>query len=550
MKVPVLALAVLVAGAGALAEPPGGLARGKGDPARIRCVDVAATVGLAFEGRYGPVMTDDSGGIVMQRNIGNGAAVGDIDRDGDLDVYLLGQAGHPNALFRNDLDARTGRVRYTEVGEAAGVADTGLSRVAHFADLDGDGWLDLVLLNDTDRSGGHPPSRLFRNLGDGTFEDVTAGSGFDPVGYIVGGATASDVDGDGDLDIYVALWTMELGGSVPNLPVEGVFPGMNRLYRNEGGFRFTDVTRETGLAGISRDTFTPIFHDFDGDGDQDLYLPVDHREDLYFEQVDGVFEDRSEEAGVGHVGNDMGVAIADVDGNGALDLYVTNINDPEENFGKKPRGNTLLLADVVDGKARFTDAAYDYGVRDTAWGWGTAFVDIDLDGDLDLYAVQGFDEFVDIYSKSLRDARAVLFRSVGMGEPFERTEGTGCDAEGDQRALVAFDHDRDGDVDLLVTQVDGPVLLLENRTKRAGRSLTVRLDGPGGAGAGSRVDVTVGGVTASQLVIHGGSYLAGPPLEAVFGLGDAEAADQVRITDARGHVTTLRDVPAGELSLP
>jgi len=480
----------------------------------------------------------------MQRNMGNGAAVGDYDADGDLDIYLLGQAGERNILYRNDPDL-DGTRTFTDVTAAAGVEDLGLGRVAHFADLDGDGRLDLLVANDADPDGRLPRSRLFRNAGDGTFEDVTRDSGFEPVGYLVGGTSLVDVDGDGDLDVFVTFWTMELGSTPSDRQPVGQLPGSNRMYRNDGDFQFTDVTDQIGLGGVRRDSFTPIFHDFDGDGDLDLYIAVDHREDLFYEQRDGRFVDRSIEAGTDHVGNDMGVAMADVDGDGLLDMFVSNIKDPEENFGKKPRGNTLLVTDRTAGNVRFEDRAYDFGVRDTAWGWGTAFVDMDLDGELDLYVVQGFDEFVSIYSKSLYDARSFLFERDDAGY-FDQVEGSGCDIAGDQRTLIPFDYDRDGDTDLLITQVGLPPILLENRTS-GHHGLTIALDGPAGRGSGARIDVTVGGRTTSQVVMHGASYLAGPPLEAVFGLGDARTADEVRITDVRGATVVLRDVAGDQV---
>jgi hypothetical protein len=515
-----------------------------GASSRIRCVDVASDVGLDFVGSYGTTIASPDGGDVMQRNMGQGAAVGDYDRDGDLDIYLVAQAGHANAFYRNDEDTAGGR-RFTEVGADAGVADEGLGRMALFADLDGDGWLDLVVLNDADPDGRLPPSRILRNDRDGTFTDVTAGSGFEPIGYLASGAAAVDVDGDRDLDLYVTVWTQELGGSVPGQEIVGTFPGHNRLYRNDGGFRFTDITDRSGLAGISRDSFTPIFADFDGDRDPDLYVPIDHRGDLYYENRDGRFRDRSEQVGVMHEGNDMGVGVTDVDGNGTLDLFVTNIFDPEENFGSKPPGNTMLVSEGSGRRLRFTDMAYDYGVTETGWGWGAAFVDLDLDGRLELYAVQGFDEFVDIYSRSLHDDRAALFVDPGT-LPWLRTTGTGCEVEGDQRALLPFDYDRDGDVDLLITQVDLPVILLENRST-GGHWLTVRLDDRDGWGSGARVDVTVDGRTTTQLIMHGGSYLAGMPLEATFGLGEAESADRVNVTDIRGRTIVRRDVPADRI---
>lgn len=511
----------------------------------VSCVDVTTAKGVNFRGRYGKIIAETEMGNVMQRNMGNGAAVGDFNRDGYLDIYLLGQAGLPNQLYRNDADPSDGRRRFTNVTEEAGVGDLGLSRAAHFADLNGDGWLDLALFNDVDPEGRLPKSRLYYNRGDGTFQDVTTNSGFDPVGYLVGGATLSDFDLDGDLDIFVSFWTMELGANIQGTTGRSSLPGSNTMYRNNGGFNFTNVTELIGLGGISNDSFTAVFHDFDSDGDLDLYQAVDHRADLYFENRNGHFVDTSVATGVTHVGNDMGIAVADVDGNGLLDLFITNVFDPQENFGNKPRGNTLLMAETSLSGIRFSDKVSTYNVLDTGWAWGTSFVDIDLDGDLDLYTVQGFDEFVSIYSRSLYDRNSVLFLNDGTGA-FDSTRGAGCEVGGDQRALVAFDYDRDGDVDLLITQVGLDVILLENRTYSR-NWLTVKLDGENGRGSGARVDLTVAGRKTSQLVMHGASYLAGPPLEAYFGLGNASKADEIRVTDVHGGSFVLYNVNANQI---
>jgi len=514
-------------------------------PNKVKCVDRAAQKGLDFVGRYGKTIADTDEGNIMQRNMGNGAAVGDYDGDGFLDVYLLGQAGQPNQLFRNDPDPSNGGRRFTNVTEKAGVGDLGLSRIAHFADFNGDSWLDLILFNDVDPEGRLPKSRLYRNRGDGTFQDVTINSGFDPIGYLVGGATLIDYDLDGDLDIFVSFWTMEMGETIQGKPVRGRFPKSNIMYRNNGEFKFTNVTNGIGLGGISNDSFTAIFHDFDSDGDLDLYQAVDHRPDLYFDNQDGHFVDTSSDSGVSHGGNDMGIAVADVDGNGSLDLFITNIFDIEENFGRKPRGNVLLVSQGNLESFRFVDKTLTYKVRDTGWAWGTSFVDIDLDGDLDLYVVQGFDELVSIFSKSLYDKKSVMFLNDGTGA-FDSTRGAGCEAGGDQRSLVVFDYDRDGDADLLITQVGLHVILLENHTNSR-NWLTVKLNDENSRGSGARVDLTIAGHITSQLVVHGGSYLAGPPLEAYFGLGNASKVDEIRVTDVRGVSVVLRNVTANQV---
>ena len=530
----VVVLAMVVAACGSAADT--------GSPDAL-CTDVAEEVGLVYDDPYGQVVADEEMGRIMQRNMGNGAAVGDYDGDDDLDVYLVGQEGTSARLFRNEL-FETGRATFVDVTDRAGVGDTGLGRIAHLADLDGDGHLDLLLMNDTDPdSEVLSPSRIFRNDGDGTFTDVTDGSGFDPTGYLVGGTALADFDLDGDLDVYVSYWTRELNRSPVGAPIEGAWPGENRYFENLGDFRFADRTDEVGLGGMRMDSFTAVPHDFDSDGDLDLYVAVDHRADRYYRNDGGTFTDVSPDARVGHRGNDMGIATADVDGNGTFDLFVSNVFDPQQSYGVDPPGNTLLLSEPGgDAGVVFRDEAEERGVLETAWAWGAAFVDIDLDTDLDLYVVQGFDEFIDD-DFELNDATASLLTNDGSGR-FSPAPDAGCDLPGDQRALVPFDFDRDGDPDLLVTQVDLPVMLLENTS--TGNALTVALAPADAGAAGATVEVTAGDTTMRRLLLCGGSYLAGTPLEGYFGLGDETVAD-VEVTWADGTTHTYRDVAAGSV---
>lgn len=497
------------------------------------CRNVAAERGLDFRGAYGTTPSAGSPmSSMMLRNMGNGAAVGDIAGDGRLSVLMLGQIGQPNRLFRNRLGA-DGSTRFEDVTEAAGLTNTGGSRAAAFADLDDDGHLDLVTINDWDGEAAGSPSHVYRNRGDGTFEDVTDGSGFAPVGYLVGGLSLADYDRDSRLDLYISYWTMELGGD-PSRPevVRGLFPAHNRLFRNLGDFTFRDVTREAGLGQLNADSFSTVFADFTDDGWPDLYVAVDHRADLFYRNDHGRFQQASRDVGVDHVGNDMGVAVTDLDSDGRLDLYVTNISDPNGEFGTG-RGNTLLVAAPgPDGDPVFTDEAAELGVDDTGWGWGTAFTDLDLDGRIDLYAAQGMQEFIAQQSPELHDDRAHLFMGRG-GRSFAEATETGCDLPGDQRAVVPFDADRDGAPDLLVTQVAYHALLLENQTTDA-HWLTVDLSRAGAQAAGARVGVEIDGRWTTQVALYGGSYLAGMPMELYFGLGTATGASDVAITWADG----------------
>jgi enediyne biosynthesis protein E4 len=519
-------------------------------PARAEtalCRNVAQDRGLAFRGAYGttPFATDPMGAMML-RNMGNGAAVADVFGDGRLSVLLLGQLGHPDRLFRNEV-ADTGEPRFVDVTDAAGLASKGGSRAAAFADLDNDGSPDLVVMRDWDGAELGSPSTIYRNAGDGTFADVTEGSGFDPFGYLVGGLSLADYNRDGLLDIYVSYWTMELGGDPAReqMAIKGRFPGQNRLYENLGGFRFEDVTDEVHLGQITADTFSSVFADFTGDGWADLYVAVDHREDVFFENTGGSFRQASEAYGVGHVGNDMGIAVADLGSNGTLDLYVTNITDPNDQFGTGS-GNTLLVGEpAADGSVRYADEAAAKAVEDSGWGWGAAFTDMNLDGRLDLYAVQGMQEFIAQQSPELRNQRARLFLGESDGA-FEQAADTGCDIPGDQRSVVPFDYDRDGAPDLLVTQMAYSTVLLENGTSDR-HWLTVDLSRAGAQAAGARVTVNAGGEPSTQVALFGGSYLAGMPMELYFGLGSASTAEDVTVTWADATTSELGPVAADQL---
>lgn len=505
--------------------------------------DVAAERGLVHSNPYNQTFAfpvEEWGRLalvleIFQANQGNGAAVGDYDRDGDYDLYLLNQLGLPNQFLRSETIG--GARRYADITDQLGLGDTGLSRMALFADFDNDRQTDLLLLNDDEPTETYPASRLWRNHG-GQFFDVTADSGLEPIGYIRGGACLGDYDGDGLLDIYMGLWLFQGERDAP------LFPGRNHLYRNLGGMRFEDVTDSAGVGTLDRDTFACVFADFDNDGDADLYVAVDHSSDAYYRNDGGTLVDDTIAVGATHTGNDMGLAVADFDDDGDLDIYSTNITD--FNGLGTTRYNTLLVNQLTEsGEMRFVDEAEARGVADTDWGWGTEFVDVDNDGDLDLYAVNGFDQYLGSISPALLDAPEVLLINDGSGQ-FERNVGGGADFVGDARAAIAFDYDLDGDQDLLVTNIDDETVLLENQTAGAGHWLDVLLVGECGFNSdavGARIYVTAAGRTQMREVTAGGSYLSGRPLEQHFGLGESTAAT-VRVIWPGGLEEIFDDIPA------
>jgi hypothetical protein len=546
--------------------------------AQVGFVNKTAEYGITFVSQYGPTLPYDAditeldgiGLDIIQRNAGNGVALADYDNDGDIDLLCLGQKGYRSALYRNDLPAG-----FTDVTAAAGIFNTGQSRVAMFTDLDNDGWMDLVIANDTKLattcsgsdslwvgklSGGRgsspfagqqeAPSSIYRNNGNGTFSDVTAGSGFVFRGFIVGGMGLVDFDEDGRVDIYITTWGARQNNAYTLLE------GHNRLYRNLGGFRFQDVTRMLGLGKLESNCYSPIFADFDLDGDSDLFIPLDAYADKFYRYGFGLgefahlFTDQSTQVGATHVGTDMGVAPADFDDDGDLDLFVTNVTDPGGAYG----GNTLLVNQFVPtGQLSFVNEAVARGVKDTGWGWGAEWIDVDNDGDRDLYAVNGFDDFVMWQGLhfGMVNRKADLFINNGSGF-FTKSVGTGAEIVGDARSVVAFDVDRDGDQDLFITHVDVPPALLINTLNDNGAVnhwLDVKLVGGGLVSRdalGARIKVTVGSKNYTHEVIGGGSYLAGRTLEAHFGLGAATLINQLRVTWPDGVLTTLNNVPVDQ----
>jgi hypothetical protein len=543
----------------------------QGSPAESACptaqfVDVTDAAGIDFVGAYGLGWVNEGPPLpTMQANMGNGVAVGDYDSDGDLDLYLLGNLGSSNKLYRNNLIRSEGpeSKTFTDV-TPAGLGQLGLSRMAHFVDLDDDGDPDLVVINDdsgvdADGTGLESHAWLFRNDGDGVFADVTDGSGFRPGGYLRAGSAIADYDRDGLLDIYVTVWTAEGGGG------SAIFPGSNRLYRNLGGFQFQDVTDDVGLGGLARDSFAAIFTDFDGDHDPDLFVAVDHTSDEFYFNDEGVFRNETARVGATHVANDMGIAVADFDDDDDLDMYVTNIT---EDFGDGPPEDLLetnvLLVNQHDTGAgvEFLDEAVQRGAYNSYWGWGTEFVDIENDGDLDLLAANGFDQFMDITFGNLGQPietfttvyqkPTVLFCNDGSGSFIRNDQTVLEDHPDDSRALVAFDYDRDGDRDVLVTNVAQKTRLFENRSQSQGHWLHLSL-GPDRYAVGATARATLDPGDGSDVIVKrrdvilGRSYLTGSPSELHFGLGDFEEIASLEIEWANGYTEVLSEVAVDQM---
>ena len=476
--------------------------------------------------------------FVMDDGMGGGVAAADFDDDDDVDLFVPNAGGVPDQLYRNLSDGT-----FEEIAAAAGVASIERGRVALWLDYDGDRRLDLLVAADCWTAtlvecSGIRPLRLYRQVADAVFVDVTQQSGLhDDLTQAKehrGGLAAGDLDNDGDLDLLTGLWL-----------------GEARLYRNDSGDAgdtiFTEVGAAGGLGGVVRHHWQPMIHDFDGDGWLDIYSAIDFTANrLWLNQGDLSFVDQAPAAGLDNAWNDMGLALGDVDSDGDLDIYVTNIWDYVPGEGRQ---NELFRNDSVGGVPQFVRTAPEAGVGNGGWGWGTTFLDADLDGDLDLAATNGWALAID---------SSKFFLNLG-GDPvsFADVSGqVGFDDDCWGSSLIAADLDRDGDLDLVQTcNGIGPneqphaVRLLDNQpdaARGAGHYLVVkpRMDGPNHRAIGAVVRLEAGGLNLMRLITAGTSFLGQEPAEAHFGLGAATTVDRLTVEWPGGTTTVLEDIAA------
>ena len=483
-------------------------------------------------------------------SLGVGVALFDADSDGDLDIFVAGgtavrdgsirPAGGP-WLFRND-----GPGRWTDVSERSGLRWTGWAQGVAVCDYDGDGDLDLFVCN-------HGPDTLWQNQGNGVFRDVTASAGIVENEWGVS-ATWGDYDGDGRPDLYVANYleidAMKPPPMIEYLPGVPVFAGPSalrgqpdRLWRNLGDGRFEDATRASGLFNPSGKGMSALFVDLDDDGRPDLYVTNDTQpNELFWNLGNGRFRDGAIEAGVavdafGNPEGSMAVDVADLDGDGKLDLAHSNFR----------REGTRVYAN--SGNRTFRQISNDTRINMLTQqyvGWGLVLADFDADGRPDFFQANGH-----VYP-SIPDARydqpPVVLRNDGPAgfEPVTRTWGPRLDAMRSGRAVAVGDLDRDGDLDLVMTTIDGPLRVLIDEGRRTNRAAVVRLVGrsPDTEALGAKVAIEVGTHRQIGIVRRGGSILAASDSALHFGLGGADRIDRLSVRWPDGSNSTYTELPA------
>jgi hypothetical protein len=538
-------------------RPPAAVAAAepRSAPAGFHFVDVAKEAGLTrvtYAGRPGKDHLLDSAGV--------GCAWLDYDRDSRLDAYILNgwklEGGKVVEKGRNALYRNRGDGTFEDVTDKAGVGGDGRfgSGVA-VADYDIDGWPDIFVTN-------FGPSALYRNRGDGTFEDVAAKAGVANPGWNAG-ACFFDADGDGDLDLFVAGYiacTMDdVLGACRTAKWKGVaevafgpfgLPGApDHFFRSDGRGRFTEATGESGMADRALAFgFSVRAFDYDRDGDQDLYVANDSDANyLYRNDGRGRFDDVALWSGCamdknGHAQAGMGVTIGDADGNGEDDIFVTNFSEDQ---------STLYFA---IGSGMFEDRSEAAGVGRPTFlpmSWGASFSDLDCDGDLDLVVASGHiypqvDDFPDIGQSFAQ--RLILLENAGKGSFVDASDraGPAFAARRANRGLAAGDYDDDGDVDLLVTALDAPPMLLRNDSAR-GNWLVVACERPDANLVGTRVEVRIGDRVLSRDVTSSDSFLSCPDPRLHFGLGAAKVVDRLAVLWPGGGKTVREGVAANQI---
>lgn len=499
-------------------------------PVETRFTEVAQEVGMRFVHRQ----IDGDMDLICE-SMGSGLAWLDFDNDGDWDLYVVNGKGYPSALYRNDGG------RFTDVAEAAGVTGFGWGMGVTAANYDGDGWTDLFVTHFEE------PAKLYRNRGNGTFEDVAAKAGVAGWGWEASSAWG-DVDGDGDLDLYVVRYLdfnspaaaiAHDGSGRPELHTlvpDNYPPQANSLYINNGDGTFTDATARAGVANPDGRGLGAIFCDYDHDGDLDLYVANDNTPNVFYRnRGDGTFENVSFATGTEDSRGSMGLSFGDIDGDGDLDLFVTNW---QMETNALYRNNQIAPAGRKSSDT-FDDATLESGLGPPSMGltgWGTHLADFDNDGDPDIYVANGYTSPSETDKSCCEGQRSQFFRNEG-GRFTELRDAFAVAPWGAGRGSAVADYDGDGDLDIAVSQNNGRLLLFRNDTGH--EQSAVRIQAPPGA----RVEVRVGKRARVAQVTAGSSYMSSSAPELVIGTPHGKRIDRIEVRYPGGSVETATRVP-------
>jgi hypothetical protein len=454
----------------------------------------------------------------------NGHAVADYDQDGDLDIFIVGRNSFLESdsttwsrLYQNEGDSIFSDVtitsgfgeQYTNPGDSG---TEGQKMGAAWADYNNDGYPDLLLTH-------YRKIQLYRNNGDGTFRDITSDAGIlDCYDCYNSSALWWDLDKDGDLDLYISDWE-----------------GPNRLYQNNSDGTFSDRTEYFNL-GDEGNTWTSIPIDANHDGWPDLYLANDYFRNKFYLNINGdFFMEATTAYGLEDFGNGMGITTGDYNNDGFFDIYLTNIAE----FAANP----LFTAQEV---GFFENNAAEMGVDSAGWAWGASFFDADLDGDEDLYVVNGY-----VYSHHTNK----FFKNMvveGTNTFTELSDMINVDGPADAMSLSTFDYDNDGDLDMLVSNTDNTPYLYQNLSIRPGMLsekhwLKVELQGTATNRDG--LGTILRAYTGQQIFhryYHGAGLLSQNLLPVHFGLGIHSMLDSLVISWPNSENEVFYNIPSNQ----
>jgi len=532
-------------------------------PWPVRFTDVAESVGLTHPTVYGHA---DRKRFIIETN-GSGTAFVDYDRDGWVDALVLsgtrleeesrreiawraGQA--PRArLYRNGRDGT-----FQDMTDRAGLDRIGWASSVCAGDYDNDGWIDLFVTY-------YGQNVLYKNKAADRFEDVTAAAGLRrPEARWGAGCSFIDYDRDGDLDLFVANYLRFDLASAPEpgqgancvwkgVPVncgpKGLPTDTNLFYRNLGDGTFEDVSDASGIARVTgRYPMTAIASDLDDDGWTDLYVACDSTAAiLYRNNRDATFTDVALQSGAafneqGNPQAGMGAAIADINHDGRLDLLKTHFADD------------IPALYLNLGRGQFEDIAVSAGLatENRHVEWGAGLPDLDNDGQPDVFYVTGhvYPEVERLLPQYPYRGPRVVFRNLGSGRFADVTleSGAGATTAHSSRGASFGDYDNDGDVDVLVMNMNERPSLLRNDYAGANNWLAIRLEGTASnrTAIGATVVITAGGRRQARAVVSQSSYYSHDDLRLHFGLGAAKRADRVEVRWPNGTQQTLVDVRA------
>jgi len=510
-----------------------------GDSGKIRFDDATLQSGIQFTHSFGAQKLGS-----LLESTGAGCVWFDYNNDGLPDLYVasgkpLGADIHPYPLKQapavpphNHLYKNNGDGTFTDVTETAGVAANIYGMAAIAADFDNDGFEDLFVT-------GYGRAVLYHNKGDGTFEDVTDRAGIKVDGWSIS-STWLDYDRDGCVDLFVGRY-VKFDPKYRNYYPADNYPGpldyapqTNRLFHNNCNGTFTDVTDKSGIGAFKGRTMGVTAGDFDGDGYPDIYVANDKTENfLFHNKHDGTFEEIAADLGVAYGQNGestsaMGPVFADIDGDGRIDLWVTDskYNRLMRNTGQNGFEDIGPSSGISQATAQYTS-------------WGTGVYDFDNDGWLDILIFHGG-------LIHLVPQEQSLFRGLGNGKfaDVSSDAGPALDVKTVSRGACFADYDNDGKVDAFVVNLGAPATLLHNVTQTTNHWLTVKLKGKKSNrdGIGARLELVTGDRKFIAERSAGSGYLSQDDGRIHFGLGSATRADKVTIRWPSGQEQVLKDV--------